>query len=82
MFDVAWSEMFLVGIVALVAIGPKDLPKAMLMLGKLARQARQFGSDIRQQLDQLTYEAETAAKQANEAKSAQAESPPEPGTPP
>ncbi len=65
MLDVAWSEIVLIGVVALVAIGPKDLPKAMLALGKVARYVRQFGHDIRQQIDQLAYEAEVAAKQAD-----------------
>lgn len=64
MFDIAWSEMFVIGAVALVAIGPKDLPKAMLMLGKATRQVKQMGHQLRQQLDQLNYEAEIAARAA------------------
>ncbi|MGB4100658.1 MAG: hypothetical protein WBK91_01945 [Alphaproteobacteria bacterium] len=62
MFDIAWSELALVGAVALVAIGPKDLPKAMLALGRVARHVRRMGHDLRQQFDQLTYEAEIAAR--------------------
>ena len=64
MLDIAWSEIALIGAVALVAIGPKDLPKAMLALGKVARYVRRTGHDLRQQFDQLTYEAEIAAKAA------------------
>jgi sec-independent protein translocase protein TatB len=64
MFDIAWSELFVIGAVALVAIGPKDLPKAMLMLGKATRQVRQMGHQFRQQLDQLNYEVEIAAQAA------------------
>ena len=66
MFDIAWSEMFLIGAVALVAIGPKDLPKAMLMLGKTARQVKLMGHQLRQQYEQLYYEAEVAARAAEE----------------
>ena len=33
MFDFAWSEIVLIGVVALVAIGPKDLPVAMKAVG-------------------------------------------------
>ncbi len=70
MFDIAWSEMFVIGAVALVAIGPKDLPKAMLMLGKATRQVKQMGHQLRQQLDQLNYEAEIAARAAEARKPA------------
>ncbi len=64
MFDMAWSEIFVIGAVALVAIGPKDLPKTMLMLGRGARQVRLMAAQVRQQFDQLTYEAEIAARAA------------------
>ncbi len=64
MLDIAWSEIALIGAVALVAIGPKDLPKAMLTLGKAARHVRRIGNDLRHQFDQLSYEAEIAAQAA------------------
>ncbi len=38
MFDIAWSEMVLIGAVALVVIGPKDLPKALRTVGQADRQ--------------------------------------------
>ena len=34
MFDIAWSEFLLIGAVALVVIGPKDLPKALRTVGR------------------------------------------------
>ena len=77
MFDIAWSEMLVVGAVALVAIGPRDLPKAMLAAGRMARKARLMAQHMRQQFDQLTYEAEVAA-QAEELKKQAAETPPPP----
>lgn len=77
MFDIAWSELFVIGAVALVAIGPKDLPKAMLMLGKATRQVRQMGHQFRQQLDQLNYEAEIAAQAAEAEKKPPKVVPPE-----
>lgn len=73
MFDIAWSELALIGAVALVAIGPRDLPKAMMTLGKAVRHVRRMGHELRQQFDQLTYEAEIAAKAAE---------PPKPAPPP
>lgn len=48
MFDLGWTEMLLVGIVALIVIGPKDLPvmfkKAGEMVGRLKAMAREFTS--------------------------------------
>ena len=63
MFDIAWSELFLTAVVALVVIGPKDLPKAMLMLGRAIRVVRQMTQSWRQQFEQLTYEVERAAEE-------------------
>jgi len=62
MLDVAWPELIVIGAVALVAIGPKDLPKAMYALGKWAGKARAFAHDIHRAFEQVTYEAEVADK--------------------
>lgn len=80
MFDIAWSELFLTAVVALVVIGPKDLPKAMLMLGRAVRAARQAAHGWRQQFDQLTYEVELAAQEAEQKKQPKA-TPAEPPQP-
>nr|MDP9128368.1 twin-arginine translocase TatA/TatE family subunit [Pseudomonadota bacterium] len=64
--DVAWPELMVIGAVALVAIGPKDLPKAMHTLGKWAGKARAFVQDIQRTFDQLSYEAEIAQKLKDE----------------
>ena len=45
MLDIAWPELVVIGAVALVAIGPKDLPKVMHTLGQWAGKAR--GTDKR-----------------------------------
>ena len=65
MLDVAWPELVVIGAVALVAIGPKDLPKAMHTLGIWAGKLRRFGHNIHQTFDQLTYEAEIAERLKN-----------------
>ena len=62
MLDVAWPELIVIGAVALVAIGPKDLPKVMRTLGVWAGKLRAMGHELRQNFDQLTYEAEIAEK--------------------
>lgn len=60
MLDIAWPEMFVVGAVALVAIGPKDLPKVMHTLGIWAGKARRAFIAIQHDLERLSHEAEHA----------------------
>ena len=57
MLDVAWPEVFVIGVVALVAVGPKDLPKVMYKLGRWASKLRQFAAELQRSFNQLDYEA-------------------------
>ena len=43
MFDFAWSEIALIGVVALVLIGPKDLPIAIKTITAMVKKARAHG---------------------------------------
>ena len=58
MFDVAPTELLLVAIVALVVIGPKDLPKAMRFVGKWVGKARGMARHFRTGIDAMMREAE------------------------
>lgn len=58
MFDVAPTELMLVVVVALVVIGPKDLPKAMRFVGKWMGKARGMARHFRSGLDTMMREAE------------------------
>lgn len=62
MLDIAWPELVVIGAVALVAIGPKDLPKVMRTLGQYAGKARNMMHDIQRSFEQLNYETEIAEK--------------------
>jgi len=62
MLDIAWPEIIVIGAVALVAIGPKDLPKVMRAAGRWASKARAFAREIQNSLEQLSYEADIADK--------------------
>ena len=62
MLDIAWPELVVIGAVALVAIGPKDLPRVMRTLGKWAGKARAAMRDLQQSFEQLSYETEIAEK--------------------
>jgi sec-independent protein translocase protein TatB len=58
MFDIGWSELFVIGVVALIVIGPKDLPKALRTVGVWVRKARQISGEFRASVDQMMRESE------------------------
>jgi sec-independent protein translocase protein TatB len=58
LFDWGWSEILLIGVVALVFIGPKDLPKAMRIAGYWMRKARTLSREFQSSIDQMIREAE------------------------
>lgn len=58
MFDIGWSEMLVVGVVALLVIGPKDLPGALRQLGKWMGAVRRMAADFQGQVNEVMKEAE------------------------
>ncbi len=58
MFDIAWDELGLIAVVALVVIGPKDLPKVMRQAGRWARKAREMAAEFQRGVDELVRESE------------------------
>ena len=58
MFDFAWSEIALIGAVALVVIGPKDLPVAIRGLAKAVKKARGLASEFQSHVDEMVREAD------------------------
>jgi sec-independent protein translocase protein TatB len=60
MFDVAPSEFFLVILVTLVVIGPKDLPRVLQTVGKWVGKARSIAAQFRSGFDEMVREAELA----------------------
>jgi len=58
MFDVAPTELLLVAVVALVVIGPKDLPRAMRVVGQWVGKARGMARHFRSGFDNMMREAE------------------------
>lgn len=51
MFDVGFSEMIVIGIVALVVIGPERLPKVARTVGHLIGRAQRYVSDVKRDID-------------------------------
>jgi sec-independent protein translocase protein TatB len=58
MFDIAPSEFMLVAVLALLVIGPKELPKAMRVVGKWVGKARAVAGQFRSGFDNMVREAE------------------------
>ena len=58
MFDIAPSEFLLFALVALIVIGPKDLPKAMRVVGRFVGKARGMANQFRSGFDAMVREAE------------------------
>jgi sec-independent protein translocase protein TatB len=60
MFDISWTEFLLIGVVALVVIGPKELPGVLRTLGQWTRKVRGMASDFQNQFHEAMREAEMA----------------------
>lgn len=54
MFGAGWTEMLIIGIVALVVIGPKDLPIVMRKLGRVVATVRRMGSEFQREINKTT----------------------------
>jgi sec-independent protein translocase protein TatB len=58
MFDIGWSEMLVIGVVALVVIGPKELPAALKTFAYWMKQARKMAREFQSGVDDLVRQAE------------------------
>jgi sec-independent protein translocase protein TatB len=58
MFGLDWFELMIIGAVALVVIGPKELPEALHILGRWMSKARGYAREFQNQFDELMREAE------------------------
>lgn len=58
MFDFAWSEIALIGVVALIAIGPKDMPAAIKAIAGVVKKARRMAGEFQTHVDEMMREAD------------------------
>jgi len=58
MFDMSWGEVLIIGAVALIVIGPKDLPKALRTLGNMTSKLRRMAGEFQSQFNEAMREAE------------------------
>ncbi|PZQ44212.1 MAG: hypothetical protein DI551_10585 [Micavibrio aeruginosavorus] len=53
MFGIGWSEMLVIVLIAVMVIGPKDIPKAMYQIGRFARRLQYVKFAMSQQFDDI-----------------------------
>src|SRR5882672_2942682 len=58
MFDISWNELLVIAAVALVVIGPKDLPKVLRQLTQWIKKARELAADFQRNVDEMMREAD------------------------
>jgi sec-independent protein translocase protein TatB len=58
MFDIGWTELFVIGVVALIAIGPKELPGVLRSLGQWMGKIRRMAAEFQGQFQEAMREAE------------------------
>src|SRR3954453_1981784 len=60
MFDIGWSKLVVIAVVALIAIGPKELPAVLRTIGQWMGKARKMASEFQGQFQEAMREAEMA----------------------
>ena len=60
MFDIGWGELVVIGVVALIAIGPKELPSVLRTLGQTMGKIRRMAAEFQGQFQEALREAEVA----------------------
>lgn len=57
MFDVGWSELLLIGVVALIVVGPEDLPRMFHTLGRMTAKARAMAREFSTAMEDAARES-------------------------
>jgi sec-independent protein translocase protein TatB len=58
MFDIGWSELLVIAVVAIVVVGPKDLPRLMRTFGHYMGKVRRMASDFQRQFEEAVRDSE------------------------
>jgi sec-independent protein translocase protein TatB len=65
MFDFAWSEIALIAVVAMIAIGPKDMPAAIRAVTGWVKKARRMAAEFQTHVDEMVREADLSEVRAS-----------------
>ena len=65
MLDMSWGEIMVIGGVALIVIGPKDLPKALRTLGQMTTKMRRMAGEVQSQFNDAMREVRMALLEAD-----------------
>jgi sec-independent protein translocase protein TatB len=65
MFDFAWSEIALIAVVAMIAIGPKDMPAAIRAVTGWIKKARRMAAEFQTHVDEMVREADLSEVRAS-----------------
>jgi len=58
MFSFGWGEIFLIFIVVVIVVGPKDIPKFLRQIAKLTKSIKKVSREFRSSLDQIAQESD------------------------
>lgn len=58
MLDIGWSEILVIAVVAIIVIGPKDLPRALRAVGRWTGTMKRMARDFQGQFNEALREAE------------------------
>ena len=58
MFDIGWTELLLLGVLAIIVVGPKDLPRMMRTIGQYTAKIRAAAREFQRSFDEMARESE------------------------
>jgi len=58
MFDIGWAELLLLGVLAIIVVGPKDLPRMMRTIGQYTAKIRAAAREFQRSFDEMARESE------------------------
>ena len=58
MFDIGWQELFLIGLVTILVVGPKEIPRVLRTVMAAVRKVRGLANDFQRGIDELARETE------------------------
>ena len=58
MFDIGWQELFLIGLITILVVGPREIPRVLRTVVAAVRKVRGLANDFQRGIDELARETE------------------------